>query len=155
MFHRKKPMERVSFDQKNIDLLQLKRNSYRMIENLLNTASEDETENNTVHKENYIDGKLNYFPHLESNSLTQRLTNPSGKSIPDKFDPWRLTLLSRHQVAFWDETHPKVIVSTRKIKKIPNGNVEVKFHKKEKGHFNISSGCYEIPNAKIVNLIVP
>ena len=32
----------------------------------------------------------------------------SGNPIPDENDPRKLTLVSSHQVAFWDETHPLV-----------------------------------------------
>ena len=78
--------------------------------------------------------------------------DPSGNPIPDVYDPRKLTLLSRHQVAFWDETHPKVIISTGKVKKLPNKNVEVKFPWNEDGTFDIFSKKYAQPSETIVNV---
>ena len=74
--------------------------------------------------------------------LEQRLLDPSGKSIPDEYDLHRLTLLSRHQIAFWDETHPKVIISTGKIENLRNKKVEVKFPQNKEGNFNLTSYRY-------------
>ena len=94
--------------------------------------SDSGSENKTYRvRENYVNGKLTYYPHLEDIPLTIQLQDPSGRNIPDVYDPRKLTLLSRHQVVFWDETHPKTIVSTGKIKNLPDKDIEVSFPLKD------------------------
>ena len=80
-----------------------------------------------------------YFSHLRGIPLDQRLKDPLGNEIPDEYDPQKLTLVSRHQVTFWDETHPKVVISTGKIKTLHNKKVEVKFPCDKEGNFNLTS----------------
>ena len=75
--------------------------------------------------------------------------DPSGYPIPNEYDPRKLTLLSRHQVAFWDETHPKVVISTGKTKNLQNKKVEVKFPWNKKGNFNPTSCRYANPSEKL------
>ena len=76
-------------------------------------VNKDDVSKNSICKENY------YYRNLQQILLDKRLLDPSGNPITDEYDPRRLTILSRYQVAFWDETHPKVVISTVKIKKIP------------------------------------
>ena len=66
--------------------------------------------------ENCIYEEKSYYPNLLQIPSEQRLLDPSENPIPDEYDLCKLTLLSRHQIAFWDETHPKVVISTGKIK---------------------------------------
>ena len=80
-----------------------------------------------------------YYPHLLSILLDKRLKDPSGNDIPDEYDPRKLTLLSRHQVTFWDEIHLKIVISTGRIKLLLGKNVEVKFPWNKEGIFDISS----------------
>ena len=87
-----------------------------------------------------------YFPRLLSIPLDIRLKDPSGNGVPDEYDPQKLTLLSRHQVAFWDETDPKVVISTGKINHLLGKNVEVKFSQNEEGIFDNSSSDYVQPS---------
>ena len=68
--------------------------------------------------------------------------DPSGNQIPHEYNPYKLTLYSWNQVAFWDETHPKAVISTGKIKNLQNKNVEGKFPWNEEGHLNIISCKY-------------
>ena len=49
-----------------------------------------------------------YYPHLHLISLVERLKDLSGNDVSDEYDPRQLMLLSRHQITFWDKTHPKV-----------------------------------------------
>ena len=93
-----------------------------------------------------------YYPHLLSIPLDIRLKDPSGNDIPGEYDPRKLTLLSRHQVAFWDETHPKVVISTGRIKHLPGKNVEVKFPWNKEGIFDISSSDYAQPSETLVSV---
>ena len=76
--------------------------------------------------ENFIYEEKCYYSNLLKLPLEQRVLDPSGNPIPDEYDPGRLPLLGRHQVTFWDETHPKVVISTGKIKTLQNKKVEVK-----------------------------
>ena len=85
--------------------------------------------------------------------LKQRLLDLSGNPIPDEYDPCRLILLSRHQVAFWYETHPKVVISTRKIKNLKNKKVELKFAQNEEGIFNFTIYRYAKPLGKIASVM--
>ena len=70
------------------------------------------------------------------------MLDTSGNPIPDEHDLCGLILLSRHQVAFLDETHPKVV----KI------FVEVKFSQNKEGNFNLTSYRYAKPLEKIVSV---
>ena len=118
------------------------------------TSDSDSDSENEMYRvrENYVNGKLTYYPHLEAIPLTIKLQDPSGRNIPDVYDPRKLRLLSRHQVAFWDETHPKTIVSTGKIKNLPDKDIEVRFPRNSEGSLNIVSGFYGAPSEKIVSV---
>ena len=109
---------------------------------LAENKNKDVVSKNFIYKENY------YYRNLQQIPLDQRLLDPSGNPIPDEYDPRMLTLLSRHQVAFWDETYPKVVISTGKIKNLQNKNVEVKFSQNKEGNFNITSYRYAKPREK-------
>ena len=115
-------------------------------------SAEDENEIEGEVSENNEKQNKNYFPHLRNIPLDIRLKDPSGNEIPDEFDPRRLTLLSRHQVVFWDETHPKISISTGNIKNFQDLNVEVKFPRDKEGNFCINSNKYTTSTEKIVKV---
>ena len=63
--------------------------------------------------------------------LDKPLYDPDGNVIPDWFDPRKLTGLSRTGTAWFDETHLDVQVRTEKNKTFGNGQVQVRFPRKD------------------------
>ena len=56
-----------------------------------------------------------------------KIYNLDGVEIEDCFDPRKLIKYPRHGVAFWDETHPEVVIGSVKNKQKGKEQVQVRF----------------------------
>ena len=65
-----------------------------------------------------------------------------GIPIPKEFDTDFLPPINRCQIAWWDETHPKVNIGSSGNKKVGKDDIQIRFPRDEDGNVEIKKGIY-------------